>query len=117
MASHEVIPVNEATAPALLERFGEFGDAVVRRAVIDVVARTADIELDAMDAGDEGAWKRAHFVFRGLEEWRFARIRAATEIVFQASIHTHGDLMLIDFQGTHDLPLVLSEDDLGHVRK
>jgi hypothetical protein len=112
----EVLSVTADTALVLRERFGSFHDAVVRQVVIAVADKSAEVELDAMDGAAEWAWKRIKFFFSDIEEWRFARINAATEIVFEASIHSHGDFAFVNFDGSDDAPIALSDADLDDLR-
>jgi hypothetical protein len=112
----EVLAVTPETGDALLDRFGSFHDAVVKLVEFDVERKTASVELDAQDGAAAWSWRRVRFGFGDIEEWRFERINTATEIIFEASIHSLNDLLFVSFEGNRNVPLAPTEADLQLVR-
>jgi hypothetical protein len=95
----EPLELTEKSAAEILDRFGDFHDAVVRLVQFDVEHLTARVELDAQDGAADWEWRRVRFDFQEAEEWRFERINTAIEIIFEASVHWFDDLVFVSFEG------------------
>ena len=75
-------------ADAFIERFGAFGDAVVRAVDFDLRRSTVTIDLEAQDGQDnQWAWRGVCIVVEGLIEWAFTKPeRLDGQVVFEAGI-------------------------------
>jgi hypothetical protein len=87
------------TAHGILDRFGGFGDAVIRGIEIRPEDWSAWVELDAMDhSTDESTWCRVRIEFEGVEEWRFAQQhRSQMVVIFEAQAAESDGVMFVSF--------------------
>jgi hypothetical protein len=105
------IPLTAQSATELLERFGEFHDATVRRVEIAPPDHHVVVELDAEDRTTE--WSKKRIVFRSdsLREWRLVQINSTVGLyVFEAAILVDAGLVTISFD--YSLAENPSADDL-----
>lgn len=98
----ELTPENAAD---VLRRFSRFGDALVERFVVERGSGASVVV--SVRAGT--SWTEVVLAVREPVEWRWSRVRSATEVVFDADIAWFDDVLYVSLDGpvegnprTHD---------------
>jgi hypothetical protein len=93
------VEIRPDTARALLARFGDFHDAVIRSVELRPEAWTGRLVVDAQDLGDAEKWVRVTFDLDGLKEWRLEQGRADMVVIFEVRLGFDDHLVFLGLDG------------------